>query len=224
MTDPSAYPNMSHSARQGPKKPERPKLEKVIQGEVVKRKKPVGRRIRETFTTDDAQSVGQFVLMDVIVPTVKDLIFEIVTQSLSRTMYGAVGHRAINRLAQGPRAQHTPGFVQYNVMSKPQQAGPGNLRAMAPDGPATSARGQSVHSFDELVFTNRGEADFVLERLMDVLRDYQVVVVSELYDLIGRPSTHADHKWGWFSLMGAGVHQINGGYVLTLPKPVAIDG
>lgn len=221
MTDMN-LPNNSSKARQGPTPAARPKMEKVVQTEVVKRKKPLGRKVRDTFTNEDARSVGQFIVMDVIVPSVKDLVYEIVMQALGRSMYGNVAARGVNRFMQGPQTGPGGGqMISYNLMAKPQA---GNLRAMAPDGPtAMTTAAQSRHAFEELVFNNRGEAEVVLSRLQDVINEYRMVSVSELYELIGHPTSHTDNKYGWYNLAGAGVQQVHRGFVLTLPKPVVFD-
>lgn len=222
MTDSSFnanYPNQSDKARKADKPKARPQLERVTTSEVVQRKKPMRHRVADTLFPERAQSIGQFVLQDVIVPTVKDLLYEVVTAALGRSMWGNAGRRAVNRFVQGPQ-QGPGGFVSYNLMSQSPsvQKGPGQLRAMQPDEPTRSSR-----DFGQFVFPNRGEAEFVLERLVDVVREYQVVTVSELFTLIGQPATTTDHKWGWFNLSGAAVQGIHGGFVLTLPAPVLID-
>jgi len=222
MTD-MHLPDNSNKARQGPPAAARPKIEKVVSSPVVKRKKPLGRKVRDSFTSEDAKSVGHYVVTDVIVPMVKDLLFEVVNQALGRTLWGGVAHRGMNRAFQGPPQHTTSGgqMISYNLMSKPQGT---NLRAMAPDGPATlSTAARSGHIFEELLFNNPGEPTVVLERLQDVINEYRMVSVSELYELIGHPTSHTDNKWGWYNLTGAGVQQVHRGWVLSLPKPVVFD-
>lgn len=222
MTD-MHLPDNSNRARQAATPAARPKLEKVVGTPPVKRKKPLGRKVRDTFTSEDAKSVGHFVVVDVVVPMLKDLVFEVVNQALGRSLWGNVAHRGVNRFMQGPPQHSGPSgqMISYNLMSKP---GATNLRAMAPDGPTTmSTAARSGHNFEELLFTNRGEPDVVLERLQDVINEYKMVSVSELYELIGHPTSHTDNKWGWYNLAGAGVQQAHRGWVLILPKPVVFD-
>ncbi len=59
-----AFPANSHKVKKDtvPKKEtEKPKIEKVVEGEVLRRKKPLGKRIAETFGATDMKSVGGFV-------------------------------------------------------------------------------------------------------------------------------------------------------------------
>lgn len=223
--DPNNLPNVSDKAQnQGsvPKPAGRPKLNKIVSGSVVPRKKPLGSKIRETFTGDDARTVGNFVLMDVILPSLRDLLYEIVMQSLGRSLYGNVGRKAVQRFANGP-GQINPGFISYNLMGQQQHSPAPGLRAMQPDGPNRPLGIVAGREFEEVVFSERGDADAVLTQLATVLNDYRVVTLSEYKELIGVPFVHTDLKWGWFSLQGAGVKPIPGGYVLVLPRPVQID-
>jgi hypothetical protein len=86
-----------------------------------------------------------------------------------------------------------------------------------------SRQGRARHDFDEIVLDERSEAEEVLDRLFDVVNKYESATVADLYDLVGLPSTHADYKWGWTDLRGAGVSRIRDGYLLDLPDPEIID-
>ena len=79
------------------------------------------------------------------------------------------------------------------------------------------------HDFDEIVLDQRAEAEEVIDRLYDVVSRYESATVADLYDLVGLPSTHTDHKWGWTDLRGAGVSRIRDGYLLDLPDPEPLD-
>jgi hypothetical protein len=61
----------------------------------------------------------------------------------------------------------------------------------------------------------------VLERMFDILQNYDVVLVADLYALTGIAGSHTDHRWGWTSVcegrkvIPCAVH----GYLLDLPEP-----
>ena len=88
---------------------------------------------------------------------------------------------------------------------------------------AMSRQARARHNFDEIVLDERAEAEEVIDRLFDLVSQYESATVADLYELVGLASSHTDHKWGWTDLHGAGVSRIRGGYLLDLPEPEPLD-
>lgn len=190
---------------------ERPEIIQITKTEVV-RKKPIGRKIKEAFVGDDAQSVGSYVLFDVIIPAAKSLVLDMFTQGLERSLYG--DSRGRSRLDRG-----RGGGVNYQKSYK----GTAEPIGRRDDRRELSHRERSEHNFDDIILSNRGEAEEVLDRLQDLVNDYDVAAVADLYAMIGVTPAFTDHKWGWTSLQGARVDPVRGGYLLVLPRTVQLD-
>ena len=77
--------------------------------------------------------------------------------------------------------------------------------------------------FQDLIFESRGEAEEVLTNLLDLIADYGVASVADLYDLVGITGPFTDNKYGWTDLRTASVSRTREGYIINLPKAVAID-
>lgn len=77
--------------------------------------------------------------------------------------------------------------------------------------------------FDDLVFETRDEAGAVLEKMYDMLDEYKLVSVADLNSMIGETPKHTDHKWGWEDLQGSHIKMVRDGYLLILPKTIALD-
>lgn len=214
MTDVSSanYPANSHKVRTGkndePK--ERPKVDKVIQGGAVKRKKGLGRKMAETFTGDDVQSVGTFILFDVIMPAAKTMVSDAVSQGIERMLFGDGARRTSSKSSVG----HTSYNRMYSGSSSRDNRS--TERVMSP-------RARATHDFDEVILETRGEAEEVMDLLVDLLGKYDVVTVSDLYDAVGVSGSYTDDKWGWTDLRGATISRVRAGYLINLPRPVAID-
>lgn len=197
------YPANSKKSRDVP---ERKPIEKVISGEAVKVKKPLGRKIIETFTGDDMHSVGSYILFDVIIPAAKSMISEVASQGVERLLFGDSKRRSAgNRIS----------YTNYN---KPFSGAK----------PATNSRdlnykSRATHDFEEVMITTRAEAQDVLDRLSDLIENYDVATVSDLYDLVGISGSFTDEKWGWSDIRGSHVVSRRGGYMLDLPRPTPID-
>lgn len=208
MTTP--YPSNSHKSREEPETPPvDKKVERVVTSPVTRRRKSPGKRLAEIFVVGDGQSVGAYILFDVVVPATKEMITDVFAQGIERMMFGESRSR---RPSSGmPRN----GRVSYDRYAK---------SPMAREEPRTlSRRARSVHDFQEVVLKTRVEAEEVIDRLFELTEKYNVATVADLYDLIGVTSTHADQNYGWDDLRGAKVTQVRGGYLLDMPQPEPVN-
>jgi len=202
----SEFPPNSKTAKAGAREPK--KIEQVASAKAVKRRKPLGRRFSEVFIGGDAKSAAGYVGHNVVVPAIQQLLLETGRTMLERII---MGDRA-------PRPFTTPtGYSQTNYQARSQ--------TMRPQGPPTTSRpARARHSFDELVLDNLQGAEEVIDRMLDILSQYEVATVADLYELVGFSPQHTDHKWGWTDLRGASVARVRGGgYLLDLPQPKALD-
>lgn len=191
------------------------KIEKIIDGEVHIRKKPLGKRFAETFFGGTAKGAAKHVITEVLLPAARDAIFDAFSQGIERVVYGESrggGRRTVNR--GGPQSGHN-GYVNYNRFA--QSGPPKPARDL-------SRQARSNHSLDELVFEHRHQAQSVLERMFDHIQKYDSCPVSELYGMVGITPTFTDEKWGWIDISDAHVARAGReGYVLDLPKPEFLD-
>lgn len=211
------FPGNSKLPRREEADPEREKkVESVVTNEVTTRKKPLGRRILNIFVGGDSKSVAQYVIGDVLIPQVKDMIVEATTQGFERMIYGesrsGYRRRNPNRPGSGPTQYNRYAVRGNNPLGR---AGADDRR------PVAEPRGQDV---DDLLFATRPEAELTLERMYDMLRDYESVSVADLYSLIGKSASYTDRKWGWTNLSGCRIYRDrDSGYVLEVPRTVPID-
>lgn len=208
------YPsNSRHPQRDEPDKDK--KIEPVVSGEVLRRKKPLGKRFAETFVGGDARSVGSYVFLDVLIPAAKDAIADAFTTGIERMLFGET--RSSTRRGHA-RSSGPSGYVSYNRFS----SSPGSpSRREEPRGPSRRAR--ASHDFDEIILATRVEAEEVIDRLFDLVSRYETATVADLYELVGVTANYTDDKWGWADIRGAGVTRVRNGYLLDLPKPEPLD-
>ncbi len=184
-------------------------VEKVVTGEAKQRKIPLSRKIKETFSGEDMHSVGSYILFEVFLPQVKTMISDAASQGVERMLFGDVVSRSSSR------SSGRQGYTNYNKVSS-NSTGRRDERAL-------SHRARANHDFGEVILQSRGEAEQVLERLMDLVDQYEVATVSDLYDLVGITGSFTDDKWGWADLRGARVQRQRNDYLLNLPRPEPID-
>ena len=202
------YQPNSHKARdaaeKGADRKSEKKVEKIIQGEVTQRKKPLGRRIAENFTGDDVHSVGSYVLFEVMLPALKTMIADAGSQGLDRMLFGD------SRSARANRG----GYTSYNKM---------HTSGKSESARVISTRARATHDFREIIIDDRGEAESVIERLRDLISNYDTASVSDLYACVGITGNFTDEKWGWTDLRSAAVRYTRGGYLLELPPAQPLD-
>jgi hypothetical protein len=196
------------------------RVEKVITGEAHERKKGLGRKIAETFAGDRIENVGNYVLFDVVLPQIKSLVSDVVTQSIERALFGDnTRSRYASRGGSFGNNRSGNGYVSYNRFSSP--SGRGSEQDAPRQGVTSPKRGGD---FRDIVLDNRGDADAVLDGMSELISKYDVVSVSDLNEMVGVTGEFTDEKWGWFNIRGAQVRRLNGGgYILDLPRPEPID-
>lgn len=207
----SEFPPNSH-AISGSGAPVEKSVKRVVTGEVIRRKKPIGKRFADLFVSEDSGSVAQYVFLEVFLPAAKDMVADMVSQGVERMIFGEV-RSASRRTGTRPPSGHG-GYVAYNRYAS---------QARDERRPPMSSRARATHNFEEIVLATRREAEEVLDGLYDLLSKYNVVSVSDLYDLVGETSNHADEKWGWTDLKGSSVTRVRDGYLLELPQTSPID-
>lgn len=198
------------SKKSSPK--EKPEIQKVVTGEVITRKKPLGNRFKDVFFGSDLKPVGQYIAADVLYPAMRNLVVDIASKGVERLIYGDAGrYKPSGRPGYQPRNSFgSMSFTNYNSMSNHQI----NTGYRAP----RSRPG----SFEEIIVSSRRDAQMVLETMQDIIDGFNVVSVADLKELIGLKLEHVDNNWGWVYIQDAKINQIREGYMIVLPSPDSI--
>ena len=219
------FPSNSHTSKRPVIEKQQPEPKKIVpiagEGDVVRRKKPLGKRFAETFVGGDAKSVFDYVVLDVLVPAAKDAAADAVTQGFERMIFGEA--RSTSRRGGGlrPGGSTSSGFTNYG-----KKYAPGSIGALGQredPRPTLSRRARSQHDFDEIILESRVRADAVLDQLFELVSKYESASVADLYEIVGISGNFADTKYGWTELRGSTVTRIRGGYLLDLPRPEPLD-
>ena len=194
------YKPNSHKYKAEQKEKEREKrAEKVVTGNVKTKKKSGGRKIADSFISDDAGNIGNYILNDVLIPSVKKAVVDIVTDGIAMLLG--------TDKKKGRSGSST--YVSYRSYSDDR------------DDRYRSSRTRS-YSFDDIIFESRGEAEEVLDRMDELIDTYHAVSVADMYDLAGLSCDYTDNKYGWTSLRSADIVRVSGGYMIKLPRATAL--
>lgn len=197
------YKSNSHRSKEQQENaaPEK-RTEKVVNGIVKQRKKTGLSRAADTFLPGDVNSVKSYILMDVLVPSIKRAISDIVCNGINML------------LGEPNRGRNGNAGTKVSYRSYYQDKD---------DRPAYNRpRVQAQYSYDDIIFDNRGDAEAVLDRMEELLDRFDVVSVADLFDLAGISCQYTDNKYGWTDLRSAHVERVRDGYVISLPRATSL--
>ena len=197
----STYKSNSHRSKE---EVENKKVEKVVKGAVKTKKKSGSTRFKDVFIAEEASSVKDYILMDVLLPTIKKAISDIVSNGVDMLLYGETGRSSSRR--SGSKVSYSKYYDERD-------------RGRERD----YRRIKSAYDYEDIFLETRAEAEEVLNRMDDLIDNYGIVSVADLYDLVGISSNYTDNKYGWTNLRNARVERARDGYYLNLPKALPID-
>lgn len=178
-------------------------VEKVISGSAKTRKKNEVQKFADVFISEDVSNVKSYILMDVLVPALKKAISDIVINGIDMILYGEAGH---TKKSGGNKPSYRNYYDEKN----------GSTSSYKP------VR-RTAYSFEDIVLDNRGDAEEVLDGMIDIIKNYGVVSVADMYDLVGITGNYTDNKYGWTDLRTARVERDrDGGYILKLPRALPL--
>ncbi len=194
--------------------PDEPKnIERVTSAEAGRRKKGLGRKVKETFIGGDAKTAMHYMMLEVVIPAIQDTLIDAFQGGVERLIRGenARPRRNISNVYGGASQQPR---VDYSTIGRnPPRQSQSQTRML-------SRRSRERQEFDEIIIPSRQEAEEVIDQMFDILSRYGSVSVANLYALTGVQSSHTDHKWGWTHLRGAKAVPLRrqGGFLLDLPE------
>lgn len=201
------YKPNSHKFREEQKSnPPEKRVSKVVQSDVKTRKKSEIRKLADVFIAEDAANVKSYIVMDVLVPAVKKAISDIVTSGIDMILYGGSGRS--NRT--GTRLDKVS-YINY-ADRRPYDRGPSN-----------AGRPRESFGYEDFVFATRPEAEDVLAQMDALIEQYKMVRVTDLYDMVGKTCDYTFERYGWTNLRTAEIKRVSDGYVIKLPRALAID-
>lgn len=195
------YKSNSLKVRNGESEPvttER-KIEPVISGQATAQKKSGWNKFAGSIITESFENVGQWLVSEVIIPNIKRGISDFVKNGIDMLIYGK---------AAEPRSSSNISKVSY-----------GSFYRSGSSEPVRAGSSSSGFDYDNIIFSSRGDAEAVLTAMEDVLDQYQVVSVGDLYELADVPApNYTVNKYGWTSVKNAQVLRCRDGYILKMPK------
>lgn len=193
------YKSNSHKSRERAKAelPEK-KVEKIVSGSVKTKKKSGINKLAGIFVPEDVDNVKSYILEDVVVPAVKDIILDAV--------------KAVLGVKSPSGRRSSASKVSY--------------RKYYEDPAQESRRNYNIqgYDFDDIFFTTRAEAENVLTAMDEIVSSYRIVSVADYFDLVGVDSPWTANSYGWTdNIRNARVVNARDGYTIKFPRATPID-
>ena len=177
------------------------KVEKVIKGKAKTKKKSSASKFADNFISDDMASVKSYIVDDLLIPTIKRTIVDAIKNSAEMIFLGKVSDRSGSRSSGG--------YVSYRDYGRRDDR--------------RSIDSRSRFDYDEIRFEFRGDAEEVLDQMLDMIQRYGLVTVADMYDMAGMTAPYTSNRYGWTSLRNADVGRASDGYYIRLPKAAPIE-
>lgn len=163
---------------------------------IISNAKTKKRHVFSGFFSEDASNVKSYLGTEVLLPTIKKTISDLVTTGIDVLLYGEKkNHSGGNK----------PSYRSYYDEQR-------NVTSYIP----STSRG---YTFKDVVLESRSDAEQLLDSMIDIVKRYGSISVADMYDLVGEPSKYTDNNYGWVDLSGAHAERdVFGSYILKLPK------
>jgi len=194
------------------------RLEPVVdQTYLVKRNST--RSAVKTFFPESLASVGNYIVKDILIPAVKNLLDDTISKGTHALLWG--------NSSGVSRSRSREDSVSYERYYKKP-----STQSQLSSSSRLNKKYTSVYDYADVEFTSMGKAEKVLMNMRAAINRYKVCSVRDMYDLAetmdenGKPvGSPADARYGWYSLAEdeARVVSSGGKWYLDLPKAVPLD-
>lgn len=187
-----------------PANSDRSKVEKSTESKVIakateKKNRTVYKALSD-FVVSDIPEVWEHLVIDVVIPTAKSMLTDMVTQGIQSLLYGN----------SAPKTRGS--YVTYGSRSPSSYA-----RASSPVTSRSQTR--SVDRIRDLEFESAQDLRDMLAFIAEVFDDREVLTVAELKEAAGLKVSYVDDRWGWGREANFRSIVDRGRQVLLVPSP-----
>ena len=164
----------------------------------IKKKSEAG-KLAGLFVAGDLASAKSYIIEDVLIPTIKNAVSEMVRNGIDILLFGEVRKGSNNR--------STTSKVSYTNYYN----GGSSTRNLD--------RSSNSCSYDDIIFPSRGDAEVVLDGLNEIIQAYGFASVADLYELANITSGNYTYaNYGWTEIINISPARVPEGYILRLPR------
>lgn len=175
------------------------KVEKVISGSAKQKKTSEFEKTIKLFLTEDLNNLKTYIIMGVLVPTIKKSLNDILICSIN-ALFGNINQKSSPTVSK----------IAYNNFF-------GQEIRQREISPLTKI--SDGYGIDDIYLDSRGDAELILETMADAISQYGVVSVADYYDFVGiNTDNYTNNNYGWTNISSAKIITTRDGYLIKLPK------
>lgn len=185
-------------------------IKKVVSAPVKTRKKSEFQKFANAFMAEDLSKAKKYVVQQVIIPTAKQLLSDIITDTVQIVLYGNADERRRNRRSGG---SERISYRDYTSYASERRNDPRDIPTERP-----------WNDFDDVMIPSKADAENVLETLRDIIDRYGRASVADFDELVGIRGPYTHNEYGWNDLADAKIVRTYGGdYMIKLPRVMPIN-
>lgn len=167
---------------------------------------------KKSFLERLSGGITGYLTTEIVIPAIKNIIVESVTSGINMAVFKETTPRSYGS-GSGPS--------RYNKRDYTKNYDRSTYRPAENRSPKVRASNR----VDDYIIRDREEALEVIHSLIGFASRYGSASVADYYDLINVETTYTDGSYGWMEedIRHVTIRPVNGGYLINLPKPVAIN-
>ena len=174
---------------------------------------PTRKKVKDAFIKNDGKTIRDYAFFDVLIPSVKRLIYDLINR--------VTGMALLDNKTPGSSIGSSGYASQYQQVI--YRAGDVNYRPSNNTTPSRPQVSNSMFEYENWVFSDRGDIEAVLNLMTDIIENYGIVSVNDLYDAVGKAAPYTAENYGWKTMNGCDVKICSGGFRLAMTRPSLID-
>ena len=158
----------------------------------------------------DGHQIKDFVFGEVLIPTLKDAVYKIITNGLSMVLFDRVdGPRESRSGLSGTRISYSGYYRGDNPPRESRSDRYSRRESFVPDG--------------QIVYTTRQEAEDIIDGMADIIDQYGQVSIADMYDLsdVSAPP-HTYNRYGWRTTRDFYTRHTADGWVIVTPRAIVL--
>ena len=164
-------------------------------------------RLTDIFIAQDIKSVWGYVFERVVIPACQNLAVNTIN-SIARGVF--LGEGAINTFRENGN-KPTTGYTPY-----------GSMYQNGSSARAASHKTPGRFQFDELDYSDYGEAQLVLDALDECIANAGVATIADMYAASDRTCPYTGYYYGWKDISKARIIQEGDRWWLKMPRAIEI--
>lgn len=206
--------NIKPNSYKSKTQPNAPKATPIVSKDsVISTKKSLGQKFVDTFITEDKEDIKTWLIMDVVVPGIKNTILDMLSMMFFSGKSSGYG-RQKNRYYNSENVSYNSYYKSQYNRNRYTQRGQDDSPQMAQNGKV---------DYRNIVLKRRDDAERVADEMQRRIVDFGQVSIGDMLDLMEITGSYTDQNWGWTDPRDIGIRRISNGWLIDVPEAQMLE-